>query len=246
MDNHSDNRFVAHFDMLGMSSMTKRDPDLAWEKLSALSAAREERLSLGIERLDTGEIIHNQIRAFTFSDTIVAFSKSNTENDALALALLTTELFTRSLHYCVPLRGGIAHGRFAFNFDLNLFSGPALVDAYELGESSQWLGISIDQGVAEAISKLPFARSQGGKDVVVPWEVPCKGGGTQRRMVVSWPETRRHTYTGPVPLTVEAFYQPFAKLFGSFEQLRPSVRAKYENTVAFFNANFEGYPKISP
>ena len=144
MPDHRDNRFVAHFDMLGMSTLTKRDPDLAWKKLSALGHARDKRLSLGIQRLDTNETITDQIRTFTFSDTVIAFSKGTAENDALAMVLLMTELFTYSLHLGVPLRGGIAHGRFAFNLELNLFSGPALVDAYELGESAQWLGIVLD------------------------------------------------------------------------------------------------------
>jgi len=134
--------------MLGMSALIRRDPELAWQKLSALSTAKQERLSLDIKRMETGECIQDQVRAFTFSDTIVAFSKSDTDNDALSIVLLTTELFASSLYYCVPLRGGIAHGLFAFNFDLNLFSGPALLDAYELGESSQWLGISLDKKVA--------------------------------------------------------------------------------------------------
>lgn len=233
------NHFVAHFDMLGMSSLIRRNPDLAWQKLSDLSTAKQERLSLDIERLDTGEYIQDQVRAFTFSDTIVAFSKSDTDNDALAIVLLTNELFASSLHYCVPLRGGIAHGQFAFNFDLNLFSGPALLDAYELGESSQWLGISLGKRVAEAIKRLPIAYSPRGKATVVEWEVPCKGGRSENRLVVNWPESHRKNYNGPIPLTIETFYQPFEDLYGPLSHLELSVRSKYENTVDFFNAYFE-------
>lgn len=189
--------------------------------------------------MDSGEYIQDQVRAFTFSDTIVAFSKSDTDNDALAIVLLTNELFASSLHFCVPLRGGIAHGQFAFNFDLNLFSGPALLDAYELGESSQWLGISLDTDVAEAIARLPIAYSPRGKATVVEWEVPCTRGHSENRWVVNWPESHRKNYTGPVPLTVETFYQPFADLYGPLHHLEASIRSKYENTVDFFNAHFE-------
>jgi hypothetical protein len=232
------NHFVAHFDMLGMSSLIRKEPELAWQKLSALSTAKQERLSLDIERKDTGEYIKDQVRSFTFSDTIVAFSKSDTDNDALAIVLLTTELFASSLHYCVPLRGGISLGSFAFNFDLNLFSGPALLEAYELGESSQWLGISIDGRVAEAVARLPIATSPRGRATVVEWEVPCKGGSIENRFVVNWPESHRNNYAGPIPLPVETFYQPFSNLFGPFYQLEASIRAKYECTVDFFNAHF--------
>lgn len=237
MTSHRDDRFIAHLDMLGMSSLTKRDPDLAWDKLSALSRARDERLNLGIERLDTKEMITDQIRSFIFSDTLIAFSKGNSENDALALLLLTTEVFTLALHYCIPLRGGIAYGRFAFNFDLNLFSGPALVDAYHLGESSQWLGVVIDEKTAEVAKSIPL-RSQGGMDAVASWEVPVKNGPPVTRNVINWAETHRHNYRGPVPLTVEAFYSPMEELFGPWETLPSEIQIKYENTVRFFNAQY--------
>lgn len=239
MSDHRGNRFVAHFDMLGMAALTKREPDLAWEKLSTLSLVRNERLSFGIQRQDTNELITDQVRTFTFSDTVIAFSKGNSNNDALAMVLLTTELFTNSLHYCIPLRGGIAHGGFSFNLLQNIFSGPALVDAYELGESSQWLGITLDQYTADVISLLPVGKSIRGIDSIVSWNVPCKDGTFRRRNVVNWPETHRNTYTGQAPLIVQLFYEPFASLFGPYEDLHPDVAAKYANTVEFFNAHYQ-------
>ena len=238
MERNPDDRFVAHFDMLGMKALTKRDPDLAWQKLSALSKARQERLSIGIERLDTREYIADQVRAFTFSDTIVLFSKSDTQNDAMAIAIIATELFVRALRYCVPLRG-YRTWSFAFSLDLNLFSGPALVDAYELGETSQWLGISLDAAVAEAVLSLPIGRSTRGKSMVVDWEVLRKDGSRENRKVVNWPESNRNNYTGPIPLVAETFYRPFSEIFGPFGQLRKSDRLKYENTVEFLNEHFE-------
>lgn len=239
MPDHKDNRFVAHFDMLGMGALTKRNPGLAWEKLSALCHARHERLSLGIQRLDTNELITDQIRTFTFSDTVIAFSKGSTENDALAIIKLMTELFTYSLHLCVPLRGGISHGQFTFNLELNLFSGPALVNAYELGESAQWLGVVLDPYTTNAVSQLPIGNSFGSKGSIVEWDVQCKDGSVCRRNVVNWPESHSGSYDGPVPLTVESFYAPFQSLFGPYEELCPDVAAKYANTVAFFNEHFE-------
>jgi len=239
MSEHRDNRFVAHFDMLGMGALTKRDPDLAWNTLYKFSEAREKRLSLGIQLIDTNELIADQIQTFIFSDTVIAFSKGNTENDALAMVLLTTELFTFALHSRVPLRGGISHGRFAFDLTRNLFSGPALIDAYELGESSQWLGIVVDQYTTDIFSRLKAGKSSRKVDVIVPWNVPCKNGVVANRNVVNWPETHGHNYQGPIPLSVEVFYSPFVHLFGTYEDLRPEVAIKYANTVTFFNAHYQ-------
>ncbi|WP_061290347.1 hypothetical protein [Azotobacter vinelandii] len=237
MPNHGDDRFVAHFDMLGMSTLTKRDPESAWQKLCDLSRARNERLHLEIERSDTNEILTDQVHSFIFSDTMIAFSKGNTQNDALALILLTTEVFTQALHYCIPLRGGISQGRFSFNFAANLFSGPALADAYELGETAQWLGIVVDERTAEIAKSIPL-RSAQNEDVIVKWDVPLKNGVSISRNVVNWAVTHRNSYCGPVPLTVEAFYEPMANVFGSWQALPTAIQFKYENTVQFFNAQY--------
>lgn len=126
MAGESDLRYVAHLDMLGMSALTLRDTDLAFHTLSRLDSAKNEILGMVLECTDTGKVIQNRVDYFTFSDTIVAFSLGNTQADLRAMIILFTELFTKALHYCIPLRGSIAHGRFMFNFDHNLFVGPAL------------------------------------------------------------------------------------------------------------------------
>ena len=237
MTPHRENRFVAHFDMLGMSALAKRDPDLAWEKLSALSRARDEGMHLGIERLDTAELITDQVRSFVFSDTLVAFSKGNTQNDVMALLLLTTEVFTRALHYCIPLRGGISHGRFNFNLAESVL-GTCVGGRLCPRRVSQWLGVVVDDYTAEVAKSIPL-RSATGKETIVQWDVPMKAEPPASRHVVNWVQTHRHNYCGPIPLTVEAFYSPLATLFGPLETLAPSIRLKYENTVDFFNAHYD-------
>jgi len=226
--------------MLGMSSLIKSNPDLAWRKLNDLSIAIEERLKGYIECLITGECIH--INSFIFSDTVIAFTNSDTENDAKAIVCLTTDFFARSLNLCVPLRGGISYGQFQFDSNRNLFAGPALLEAYKLGESSQWIGISLDKKVAEVVSKLSISKSPQGKDTVVNWDVPIKNEKcenlTENRMVLNWPESHRNNYKLSTKLNVKTFYQLFSELFGPFEKLKESDKAKYENTVSFFNAHY--------
>ena len=228
-----DNRFVAHFDMLGMRALAKRNPDLAWQTLIDLSWARDERMHLGIERRNSGNLISDRVHSFIFSDTLIAFSLGNEQDDVLALLILTTEVFTRALYYGIPLRGGISHGRFNFDIGLNLFSGPALVDAYELGELSQWLGVVVDDYTAEVAKSTPIHEH------IVRWNVPVKNKRPVERNVVNWVKTQRGNYRGPIPLTIDAFYSPMAKLFGPLEELGQTIRMKYENTVEFFNAHYD-------
>lgn len=236
----STNRFVAHFDMLGTKSLVRRDADIAWQKLSDLARTAKEKLTqLGIQRVDTGEMIEDRVHYFIFSDTIVAYTGKDDENDALCIQILATELFIGALSLCIPLRGGIAYGRFDFNADLHLFSGPALVDAYEMGESCQWLGIVLDCQTAQAFTELTTGHSTSGEKVVVPYHVPCgKDGELHKHMVINWVASHHGNFKGSAPLTLEAFYAPFEKLFGPLERLPKRVVTKYENTVAFFNRHY--------
>src|SRR5690606_2393643 len=118
-----------------MSGLTVRDPELAWEVLSELATVRNRILNLSIGELSTGRVVRDRLAWLTFSDTILVFSKADSRDDALAMGLLSAELFAQALAASVPLRGGVAHGRFLFNPDESLYLGPALVHAHELGES---------------------------------------------------------------------------------------------------------------
>jgi len=55
--NPVESRYVAYFDMLGMSQLTVRDPELAWQAISGLNKAQEEILQLEIELQATAETI---------------------------------------------------------------------------------------------------------------------------------------------------------------------------------------------
>lgn len=235
----TDLRYVAYFDMLGMSQLTVRDPDLAWQALSGLSNAQQEILRLEIELTSTAERIQDRVRAFTFSDSIVMFSLSDEPSDTWAIVVLAAELFARALHYSIPIRGAISHGRFLFNFECNLFSGPPLVSAYRLAEEAQWLGVRVDEVVAARVQAVPIT-SPSGAPVVISWAVPVKSGGTVISHVLDWVCTHRANFTVATPISVEAFYQAFVRLFGQLEQLPGDVRAKYENTVQFVNERLQG------
>lgn len=229
-----DERYVAHFDMLGMSKLTLANPELAWEKLSHLQIAKQDMLNMEIEFIDVKKYIKDRLFSFTFSDTIIIFSYGNTTDDLLSIIMLTTQMFGRALYYSVPIRGAISYGKFMFNIDNNLFVGPPLINAYNIGEQSQWLGIIIDDMVAiQARDLLPTATD--GQPTIIEWDVPIRPSGTRKHYVVNWPPIFRNNFMAAPPLLVETFYRSFAPLFGSYATQTEDVKAKYINTVAFIN-----------
>jgi len=141
------------------------------------------------------------------------------------------------------------HGQFRFNLDHSIFSGPALVESYRLGERAQWLGLIVDKVVAER-SRVYGLQAGTSVPVIVEWDVPVqpekalcglrKKNGVVRQSVVNWPAVFRRNFTVPPPISVKCFYQAFEQLFGLFEKLSQKEQAKYKNTVAFINAMLSG------
>jgi hypothetical protein len=231
--NNTELRYVAHFDILGMSRLTLQNPDLAWSTLSHLAIANQERLSIGFDRNNTRHEMRERVYTFTFSDTIVAFTKSDSIEDLHSITIYAIEIFARALFRGVPLRGGVSHGKFVFNLDLNLFSGPALVNAYHIGECAQWIGIVADEIVANRIKDIPMRA--GAADVAVSWDIPQKDLSLKKMNVLNWPAVHAHNFIIRPPLDTQGLYKAFEHLFGPFSDLPVDVQAKYSNSVTFIN-----------
>lgn len=229
-----EDRFVAHLDMLGMKELTLRNPELAWEALSKLTQARNEILSLDIAFLATAERVGQRVACLTFSDTILLFSQSDSRADAAAIVIFATEILSRAFHYSIPVRGGIAHGRFRFNLEEGIFAGPPLVHSYLLGEGAQWLGIVLDSETARIARLVPLETR--GRSVIIDWPVPRAEGPPVVSPIVDWVASHRENFTGSLPIAGDYLYRvAFEQLFGPFADLPPRVQAKYLNTADFMN-----------
>ncbi len=148
------------------------------------------------------------------------------------MIVLVVEILHKALCRCVPVRAGLSLGRFFFNIPRSMYSGPALIEAYRVGESAQWLGIVLAESVRERAISL--GMMSGRSKVIVQWPLPLKKG-SELRSVVNWPAVVAHDLKVTPPLSVPQFYQAFERTFGPFALLGPDVQAKYENTVMFMN-----------
>ncbi len=226
-------RYVAHFDMLGMKGAVCRNQEEAWGALSDLNEAKERIYEISIKIVSTGHVIKDRVRTFIFSDTIIIFTLSDQPEDLYSMLILSSELFSNSLHRCVPLRGGIAHGDFFFNLDLGLFLGVPLVKAYQIGEEAQWIGITVDEHVFQKSKLIPLKTAENTYPII-EWDIPLKNKRAKCGYVLNWPKIFKNNFTiKPVPLA--DFYSPFERLFGPYSALRENVKAKYINTVDFIN-----------
>lgn len=229
------NRYVAHFDMLGFKTAIDRNLDEAWGALRDLRASMDKILRMAIEDTITNQVIADRIRAYIFSDSILIFTLSDRSEDLKAILILSSHLFSESLASCVPLRGGISHGKFLFNIDLHLFCGKPFVQAYKIAERAQWAGIVVSDSVAKSYFDDPSRLMSQGCPILVKWEVPIKPTGKHEHWVVNWPHIFKNSFSKSIPITAEEFYRAFESLFGPYDDLREDARIKHENTVEFIN-----------
>jgi hypothetical protein len=167
-----------------------------------------------------------------FSDTILLYTRGGSTVELKALLILATEIFHKALFKCVPVRIGIAKGLFRADERRSIYAGPALIDAYRVGEASQWLGLVLSESLATEAALL--AMKTRSSDLVVRWTVPTKSGPVDRT-VVNWPATFAHDFTVQPPISLGQFYAAFEGSFGPFRNLPPEVQSKYTHTVDFIN-----------
>ena len=224
--------FAAHFDMLGFGSAVQKDFHEAWGALSDLWYAMDKALCTVPIPIATGMPLVDRVRSEFFSDSVILYTPGDSDEDLIAILIAAATLFGGSLRRCVPLRGGIGHGRFQMDPSKRLFMGESLVKAHRVGENAQWLGIVLDEGTAEVARKTAL----GG--YVVDWDILGKDGVTSTCTVVNW--MKAYVDAGSLkkaPITLAELYQPFERLFGPYAHLSPEVKRKYESTVAFMNVH---------
>jgi len=235
-------RYVAHLDILGFRALTSRDHHEAWRTLSALESALGESTNITIisDKVDGPIHVPELIRSIVFSDTIVLYSVADSPKDFHAIFTAVITLFSKALRDCVPIRIGISKGVFYTDEHRSMYAGPALIEAYDIGEESQWLGIVLSPSVAEDAVKQDL-RS-GGTKMVVEWDLPTKKG-IDRASVANWPVALKDDFKVKPPLTTQILYSVFEPYYGPFERLDASVSTKYANTVKFVNEQYALHEK---
>ncbi len=231
---YREERFVANFDILGMRELIRTKENRAIAMLYDFHDIIINHVGkLAIKIIKTNEIIIDRIEHILFSDTIILFTKGNSESDLYAIVTLCNELFGQALHRCIPLRGGIAFGNLFYHSNTKIICGKPLIEAYEFGESAKWLGIIATEEIAKK-SHDENIQTKNKQPCIISWDVPSKDG-TAKRNVINWPSVFAKNFLASIPITVAQFYEGFENDFGDFESLPNNIKEKYENTVAFVN-----------
>lgn len=217
-----------------MKQLMNKNPEEAWQVLSGLSIARDHIYDIEVEFADTGKKARfaNEVFSVMFSDTIVFFTKGDSDEELSLIIMAVSELLHKAILHFVPVRAGIVRGKFFFNIDKSMYAGPALIDAYRLGESAQWIGIVVDESIYSTANKIPLMS--GHSSVAIKAKIPHKNSSVDG-YAINWPATYAHDLKVKPPIPINLFYSMFSSWFGPFESLGESEQKKYIHTVDFMN-----------
>lgn len=242
-------RYVAFFDMLGCAEATLKNVDGTKEALYVLREQLEKVLSFEIDipRFNLYLTPQLHVAAVNFSDSILLFTFGDSIEDLHLILILSAEIFAKSLHKCVPLRGGIAYGDFYFDLKKSLFCGIPLVEAHKISERAQWSGIVISDGIAEQYKQIPLLSHN--EYAIMKWSVPIKDSNNgkvkkQEQWVLKWPLIHRNNFNVEAPISPELWSKAFNWLFkGSYTIWPKDIQDKYNNTFDFINEIINPKPK---
>src|SRR5438552_1893049 len=114
----TDERFVAFFDILGFKDLvTRKNHSEVLEKLQILKEVVEKLQDTDKQtHLKSFNIINDQTKAVTFSDSIIFFSKGATFNDALKILHDSYRISQRALENGIAIKGAISFGTITVDF----------------------------------------------------------------------------------------------------------------------------------
>lgn len=129
------NRFVAFLDIMGFKDMVsrKKHADI-YKMLESISKVSEEIAK-------QPEFASNNVYITTFSDSIVIFSKDDTQWSLQQFITAVTYMFANMMLRSIPVKGACAYGEISVNKKRAIFFGQPQIDAFLLQEDVNYYGI---------------------------------------------------------------------------------------------------------
>ena len=127
----------------------------------------------------------------------------------------------------IPLRGSIACDRFYADFEDRTFFGRALVEAYQIGECQDWIGLVLCPSAERRLHEMPSGASINSywRKVAIPWKKGLANPDSLFACLLgSWGHVNGQNPLIEVLRTMRA---------GSVDE---RIAKKYERTIAFLES----------
>jgi hypothetical protein len=215
-DNLNRDRWIGYFDLLGIRSLVKSGD--VFRVFSAYADAQKEA-----RRVDPGKV-----GVFWFSDSFIFYSRDGSASDFVSIELICRWFcyFLTLKH--IPVRGAISCGAMYVDDAHNLFFGPGLIDAYEYGESQDWIGFLLTPSAVKRLDEVGLPANE--RLDYAYWRILFKTDFAPEEH-----DLPACLFAGPTDSSVrDSCMAALAAMKAAAPQ---KVAAKYENTVTFLDRN---------
>jgi hypothetical protein len=213
-------RYVGYIDILGFKEMLARKSNKTiYEMMKKVNYART-----WVKRI-AWEEAPSQISTMTYSDSILIYSKNDSELSLEIFLCSIAAIYNELLLESIPHKGACAYGLMTLDPENSIFFGQPLIDAYLLQNELYFYGIVLHANIEERLKRLDCVRS---------YKCPFKNGSSN------------HLTIEPLYLTQEMkdedeeqFKKDSKKLYSGVEKLKykssGSIRKYVDNTEEYLN-----------
>lgn len=148
------NRFVAFFDIMGFKDMVSRKShEEVLETLKSLSKSRSQLDNLNYYQFSSETRI-GETMSFTFSDSIIIFSKKDSIDDLNKIIMDCSYILEQSISDKIPIKGAISYGKTTIDKEMSLFFGQPIIDSFYLHENLCLYGVIADHSFQQRLEEL--------------------------------------------------------------------------------------------
>jgi hypothetical protein len=160
-----------------------------------------------------------------FSDTILLFTREDTDESLQELLQTVEWLLFETMLYNTRMRAGIAYGEAFIDPKNAMYVGAPIIDAYQLEQQQQWSGAALTKSAAERVPE--YARNGKFADwPILPYNVPLKENHKINTLAVNW---TYGIHNQPLFRWSKKSDEPTSEDRAS----KPSVCEKWQNTKQF-------------
>jgi hypothetical protein len=170
-------RFVCFLDIMGFKDMVARQNGTEIRtKLKNLSSFIDDKTDN-----------KNGFAFSMFSDSIILFSKDDSESDFREIIAMVSDVLEEAIKNGIPIKGALACGECTVSLGQKPFYfGQPIIDAYQLEENVVMYGVALHNSVEELAEKSAAVSK-----IVFDYLLPLKGGKSSH-YVVNWFESNNH------------------------------------------------------
>ena len=162
-DNVTRERFVVFLDIMGFKDIVRSNPkhDELKKRLGELNDS--------INKLIKEEEATSIIELVQFSDSIILFTKNNTNEQLVKLVSIVCLIMQEAIELKFAMKGAIAKGVLTCDSNKKVYFGQAQIDAYLLEENVWYYGIVVHHSAQSDVEKI-------NKNYISTLELPMKTG----------------------------------------------------------------------